>query len=163
MCTKLAEYYMMLTPPDYISAVHVLASLLSPSSTTTAASLSSAQQERVWYQLGRVHLQAGDIDSAASCFSSAAALAESPAAASTSALHQSLIQLSTGQYTAAQSLLGPYLTADPPPSPSLVNNYALASLYLNELVEARRAVESYLREETRSEWMAAAGCVASVV
>ena len=142
--TKLSEYYMMMTPPDYSSAVHVLASLLSPSS---IASLSATQQEHVWYQLGRVHLQAGDVDSAASCFDSAAALSASTDAASTSALHQSLIHLSTGQYSAAQSLLAPYLVAEPPPSPSLVCNYALAALYLNELSEARRAVESYLRED----------------
>jgi len=146
--TKLAEYYMMLTPPDYNSAVHVLASLLSSSSVAAPATLTSAQQEQLWYQLGRVHLQAGDVDSAGACFSSAAALSISPASASTSALHQSLIHLSTGHYTAAQTLLLPYLTATPPPSPSLVNNYALACLYVNELVEARRAVESYLREET---------------
>ena len=148
VCAKLAEYYMMLTPPDYISAVLVLASLLSPSPTSSSAPLSSTHQERLWYQLGRVHLQAGDVDSATSCFSSAAALSTSPTSASSSALHQSLIQLSTGQYTAAQSLLSPYLTTNPPPSPSLVNNYALSCLYLNDLSEARRAVESYLREDT---------------
>lgn len=148
VCSKLAEYYMMLTPPDYISAVHVLATLLSPSSAASTAALSSAQQETVWYQLGRVHLQAGNVDSAASCFSSAAALSATPTSASTSALHQSLIHLSTGQYTDAQHLLAPYLnTTTPPPSPSLVNNYALACLYVNELSEARRAVESYVREE----------------
>jgi len=148
VCTKLADYYMMLTPLDYSSAVHMLATLLSPSSTSSPAALSSTQQESVWYQLGRVYLQVGDVDSAASCFSSAATLSASPSSASTSALHQSLIQLSTGQYAAAQTLLLPYLTASPPPSPSLVNNYALALLYLGELAEARQAVESYLRVDT---------------
>ena len=147
VCTKLADYYMMLAPPDYSSAVHMLASLLSPQSTASPAQLSPTQQESAWYQLGRVHLQAGDVDSAAACFDSAAALSASPTSAATSALHQSLIHLSTGQYAAAQSLLLPHLSASPPPSPSLVGNYAMACLYLSELVEARRAVESYLRED----------------